>query len=370
MHTSLSDWKNKIAALDRLIGEWVFLRILRFLQPKYAGEEVDLPKDSYVQKYYPGLEGKSKADLYHQSLFESYIRVLQQPVNIDGALGWAYYRKVIPIKYSFPLAEFPWKSYLKPTFCWVQLKLLFKGNVYELDRAVNLLWYGWENYHHFLTDLIPTLSKILTSEYRSLPILVPEAAFSLPFVREFLAIFPYFTELDFHLVPASGIVKVRQQVVFVKASKYLDTINYFKISPFADSIGCIPAKGIEKIFLYRSKRSRRNLSNNEEVIEFLELQGFTCIDTSALSLKDQISTFKSVKVCVGVHGAGLTNLVFAQGEYKLIEILFGGAYQPPHYLHQSLFMHATYLPVKGTDLTKDLVFSVKIDDLKQALDAI
>jgi len=72
------------------------------------------------------------------------------------------------------------------------------------------------------------------------------------------------------------------------------------------------------IYVSRADAARRVL-NEEPLIKELKKRGFEIVIPGSLSLADQIKFFKDAKVIVAPHGAGLTNLLFANNQKALIE---------------------------------------------------
>ena len=64
----------------------------------------------------------------------------------------------------------------------------------------------------------------------------------------------------------------------------------------------------ERVFI--SRKGNRRLSNNEEVCQFLETQGFTTYYFEDLTPSEEWSIARNAKVVVAVHGAGSGNLIF------------------------------------------------------------
>jgi hypothetical protein len=76
-----------------------------------------------------------------------------------------------------------------------------------------------------------------------------------------------------------------------------------------------------RVFLTRDKKRGRYLSNMESVREVLDEYGFEAVDTDGMSLDEQIQLFQEVGYLIGLHGAGLTNIMYRKGEpLHLLEI--------------------------------------------------
>ncbi len=76
-----------------------------------------------------------------------------------------------------------------------------------------------------------------------------------------------------------------------------------------------------KIFISRRKALGRRIINENEVIKALEPLGFTTYILEEMSYIEQVKLFAQAKVIIAPHGAGLTNLIFADN--PIIVELFG-----------------------------------------------
>ena len=76
-----------------------------------------------------------------------------------------------------------------------------------------------------------------------------------------------------------------------------------------------------KIFISRRKALGRRITNENEVIEALKPLGFATYILEEMSYIEQVKLFAQAKVIVAPHGAGLTNLIFADN--PIILELFG-----------------------------------------------
>ena len=94
-----------------------------------------------------------------------------------------------------------------------------------------------------------------------------------------------------------------------------------------------PAKPIaskkSRVYISRSTRGSRNISNESEIKSLLALRGFETVEFENLSIQEQAELMSGAEVVVGVHGAGFTNLSFCQAGTKVVEIF--GDYIVPCY---------------------------------------
>jgi hypothetical protein len=109
-----------------------------------------------------------------------------------------------------------------------------------------------------------------------------------------------------------------------------------------------------KIYLSRVGQNR-SPTNERDLRGELEQQGFVCFDGSGMSLFSQIALFSSAKQLIGMHGAALSNIVWAPEGVDVCEI-FSSAYMPSCYSALTAMRSGRYTPVTysaGTENTID-----------------
>jgi len=90
---------------------------------------------------------------------------------------------------------------------------------------------------------------------------------------------------------------------------------------------------VRRIFLTRSKLSLRFIENLEEIQPLLKLHKFEIVDSANMKVAHQIQLFSECEYLISVHGAGLTNIIFRQGNpLSILEIVHPSAYIPFHYI--------------------------------------
>ncbi|MGC9260975.1 MAG: glycosyltransferase family 61 protein [Phycisphaerae bacterium] len=80
-----------------------------------------------------------------------------------------------------------------------------------------------------------------------------------------------------------------------------------------DAAGVGETGATRKIYIRRKPGGWRSVANDDEVAEALEAEGFETTRPEGLTLAQQIRLFAEAKIIVGMHGAGLTNILFAPG---------------------------------------------------------
>ncbi|RYX82912.1 glycosyltransferase family 61 protein, partial [bacterium] len=72
--------------------------------------------------------------------------------------------------------------------------------------------------------------------------------------------------------------------------------------------------------IYIQRKSGRKVTNEQELINYLQQKGFEILQAESLTVAQQACVFSEARFVVAPHGAGLTNLVFSQPGCKIIDI--------------------------------------------------
>jgi capsular polysaccharide biosynthesis protein len=102
--------------------------------------------------------------------------------------------------------------------------------------------------------------------------------------------------------------------------------NFLRREFLHDSIIGLQKK--QRIFI--SRKERRRVINEDELVAVLTKFGFKSIAPESMSVAEQISLFAAAEVVIGAHGGALTNTVFCSPGTKVIEI-FAPNYVNPCY---------------------------------------
>jgi capsular polysaccharide biosynthesis protein len=80
-----------------------------------------------------------------------------------------------------------------------------------------------------------------------------------------------------------------------------------------------------RVFLTRGDAKLRKVDGEAELIEALRARGFTIFESRWSNHAEQIAVFSGCDLVVGVHGAGLANVIFGKPAARLVEIQAGNA---------------------------------------------
>ncbi|MDO9551456.1 DUF563 domain-containing protein [Rhodonellum sp.] len=216
-----------------------------------------------------------------------------------------------------------------------------KKKIY-LKEAISIK-YAWQNYYHFFID---TLSQLFFLEENGIPnhipIVVPNKFPSIKYVQEFLKLSTF----------------VKRRIIIQKPNEYYyiqklilckDTFQSDSVYKVVESLNYI--RNYEKndrLFIFRPVEHGRAIINFSEIEKIVVKFGFKIVDSSKLSLEEQIVLFSGASEIIGVHGAGLTNIIFRSGHHlKILEIFPGAELTPEHYRNLSKKMGFKYSCILG-----------------------
>jgi len=171
------------------------------------------------------------------------------------------------------------------------------------------------SYYHLLTDLLPHLIESPRN-----PVLVPEfmpKAF-IEFLKQAqfeVKILPkrtvkvellYIPEMD---LPEWSSEKVKKIQTFFE--------NLLPKNLLADSND---SKSLNRIYVSRKMAARRHLSNEDEFFPLLRKHNFRKVHLEKMTIMEQVELFRTASHVIAAHGAGLTNVLFAPVDARILEI--------------------------------------------------
>lgn len=208
---------------------------------------------------------------------------------------------------------------------------------YRTDlKEVVALGTAWPfNYFHFYRDFLP---KILLLEEAnvdpSLPVIVPDELFDQPFFQEAiqserLSRWRYMSPRGDFIRSEKVIFCSSQQFVLMDRTKSPEAqllvhssegVTFLEspatVLALLDLDESVPgATANRRVFLTRGPHRGRRLSNYEEIEPILLERQFETIDTEGMTLREQAQLFRECRYVIGLHGAGLTNIIYAHDHH-------------------------------------------------------
>ncbi|RAJ11091.1 uncharacterized protein DUF563 [Chitinophaga skermanii] len=128
--------------------------------------------------------------------------------------------------------------------------------------------------------------------------------------------------------------------------------------------------GQRKIYISREKAQKRKISNEQAVQTLVKQYGYEVHVMEDYSLTQQIEILSSANSVIGLHGAGLTNMLFMPAGSKVLEIRNEGDNKLNcfYYLASNLQHQYYYLTAKGDKAdTYDVIVEVDVKKLEEVM---
>ncbi len=125
--------------------------------------------------------------------------------------------------------------------------------------------------------------------------------------------------------------------------------NKYDLQLLKNTLSAVIAADTGNERIYISRKGRRKLINEEEVIKLLKEFDFTIIDDVPRTVAEQIAIYRSAKVIIGPHGASYTNIINCEPGTVLIE-LFPNNYYPDYFRYLSTVFKLRYFALFADDI--------------------
>jgi capsular polysaccharide biosynthesis protein len=173
------------------------------------------------------------------------------------------------------------------------------------------------NYFHWFTDVIPKLLFVLNKK-SDIRLLIPDWLYKVEYVHQSLNLIDGIT------------VTVFSKTALVINAKIVNlgyTSGNYNSQLIMQERGILAKAGIvrtalspKRLFVFRSVETKRGVLNFDELIPVLEKYHIVVIDFSKYSWVEQYSIVASAEILIGVHGAGLTNMLFMKEGSTIFEL--------------------------------------------------
>ena len=274
---------------------------------------------------------------------------------IDPKYNWVILGRQKIFRYSYPLIEDPWDTN-KPRPSVIDN--LFRKKIIRLEKGI-LVKYLCTNYFHFFIDGLPEL--FLCDDFgipEDVPLIVPYNFNKFPYVVDYFNKFPSKRKI---------IIQERDQYLNVGelyiakdifCSKYISTINNnIRKKGISNQIQNLDSP--EFLFVVRKRNSFRSVSNCDEIEQIAKDNGFAVMEPGDYSWEEQVKLFSKAKKIIGIHGAGMTNIIFCQNEkVRVLEVYPGKDFTPEHYKNICIQLNYDYSFIEGEGLDSKLQFHI------------
>jgi len=220
----------------------------------------------------------------------------------------------------FSIMSFSKHTKMKKYNFFKNLKYFYKkSKVIHSDQVFNKgSWILDEksfHYFHWMCDALPRLVQIqgYTEEY---PVLIPDKFLKYRFIIESLQKF----EVNYKIYNASKTLTVKELLI---SSHVAPSGNYEKnIMMRIKEVLASKNSDVNstKIWISREKSKHRKINNENKLKKILDRYNYQIIYPEDLSFSEQSKIFSKAKVLAGLHGGGLTNIIYLKDNGILFEI--------------------------------------------------
>jgi Glycosyltransferase 61 len=186
---------------------------------------------------------------------------------------------------------------------------------------------GTQHYFHFFASLLPLIEFLERDHRPEKPLTVLVPANGPRFRRQVCAaIEAAYRGVRFEGLEADERAEVRSYLWLYHGSENAEwlPVDAEAGTELADLLrrhyGLKEPRGGERLFLGQRGPKQQRLINQAELEDIATAQGFQCFEAHADNHAEQVRRFGEAEIIVAVHGAGLTNLLFARPGATVLEL--------------------------------------------------
>lgn len=185
------------------------------------------------------------------------------------------------------------------------------------DHVIALWSHPWLGFHHYLSELLPKVCKIIEEYGKDLA----GAKLCYPMIHR-----KYETELLRMLgIPEDRVIDSRASGgVIANKLTIIPMAGWFQGNPNVDLLRKYlmpPAATSGPELLYLARAGRRRCLNDAPIIARCKELGFVVVDESSRTIPEQIDLYRHAKVLAGPHGSAFTNMIWAPLGARIIEMI-------------------------------------------------
>lgn len=175
-----------------------------------------------------------------------------------------------------------------------------------------------KNYFHFFVDVLPKVFLLKSKGLAQKEVLISKQLFNKPYFQSVINNSSIFNGISLRVVDCNTFIE-SEGLYYLRPMpfefKYLKMMRE-SLMHLGDGMN-----GFKRIFIDRTRESGRFIANKKEVSKVLLKYSFTTVYPHEHDLREQVGIFSQAEIIVGIHGAGLTNLLWANNNAKVLEIL-------------------------------------------------
>jgi len=336
------------AAKRRLIQKLGFVSDQKFyldsgmVRPRGDVERIALHSDAVELEFILPVDGSKARNVYRPRYVYSLSDATIDPVS----------NLVYDAKGQFIAESSSWLA-LRQFYSWPQPQIRVPGS----RLGGEFIFLPNNGYYHWLVEDLPVFLKSLAVTPKA-KVLLSKAPASV--VREVAKL------IDNEIVSIDSPVRVERLVMTGKTGGMGSPVA--GLTPHPADVAILreffaryqePGLGERKLYLSRVGQ-KRSPANEPALQAEMEKHGFSPFDGTGMSLLAQVKLFSSAKWLIGMHGAALSNIVWAQPGVEVCEI-FSSGYMPSCYSALTAMRGGQYNSVSYTPGAQNIIDAASFD---------
>ena len=167
-------------------------------------------------------------------------------------------------------------------------------------------------------DVLPKLIS-LPEKYGSGTLLLPKEYQEISFITETLTLLNFDKIYYFN---KNEIIKVQELIIpgiMAETGNYNDRVVNLLRDELTYTFSHAKKQSL-RILILRNQKLKRKIINENEIIELVNTYGFIVVCFEELPWREQVALIESCSLLIGLHGAGLTNMLFMRKGSSLLEL--------------------------------------------------
>ncbi len=255
---------------------------------------------------------------------------------------------------------------------WVRMMFRIIGGIIKVKKIVkfdNCLFltdaFSGSFYHWFL-DVIQKLEAIIDRklDLKEYILLIPQRVFN-SFVFSTLKLY----DIPYRIIHDNELIKAKKLEVIPNISPTGNhrSILVKKIRKRFHIAWPVTVEERIRIYISREKANTRKLKNEKELCDVLKKYNFIKVCMEELSFEEQYKLASKAEMLVGLHGAGLTHMLWMQEGSKVLEIRAEKDNQRNCYFSLASALGLQYYYVLAKQINDKDYFVIDLNSFEQTL---
>ena len=258
------------------------------------------------------------------------------------------------------------------------LKTLLKFKKRTLDKQVNYLvlfdnYSGPHGFAHWLCDGLTRIAE-LNDELKNYTALLPAYFKHEPLYLDSLQ---YFKITKMAYLEDDTLAKVPKLYVpsHIAGTGNFNPENLRKLRAIVLPQLKPVSKPVEKIYISRAKSSRRFVTNEQQLCDFLKERGFVILYFEEYTFQEQLDLISNAKVVISTHGAALALIMFMKEGTHVLEFRKDSDRHNNMYysLCDAVNVNYHYLRCAATEIDEranNFDLEVRMDELREVVEPV